>query len=130
MVRGMPPLEALGPSIAIGLILFVMLWFALGTQRNVSKGNKLLRWLQHGLPIVGRRTTMRWLGSSAIQLEIVEPHAPFREATVVVIGIHPFVMGTPAGAAAMRRVLESFKKMKPVWVTDVEAVLKAAGEAL
>jgi len=85
MVRGMPPLEALGPSIAIGLILFVMLWFALGTQRNVSKGNKLLRWLQHGLPIVGRRTTIRWLGSSAIELGIVEPHAPFREATVVVV---------------------------------------------
>ena len=81
----MPPLEAFGPSIAIGLILFVMLWFALGTQRNVSKGNKLLRWLQRGLPILGLRTTMRWLGSSAIELGIVEPHEPFREATVVVV---------------------------------------------
>jgi hypothetical protein len=28
-----------------------------------------------------------------------------REATTVVIGIHPFVVGTPDGAAAMRRVL-------------------------
>ena len=41
-----------------------------------------------------------------------------------------FVVGTPAGAAAMRRVLENFKKQKLVWVTDVEAVLKAAGEKL
>ncbi len=55
---------------------------------------------------------------------------PDREATVVAIGIHPFVVGTPAGAAAMRRVLESFKKMNLVWTTDVEAVLKAAGETL
>jgi len=55
---------------------------------------------------------------------------PDREATVVAIGIHPFVVGTPAGAAAMRRVLESFKKMNLVWITDVEAVLKAAGETL
>ncbi len=53
---------------------------------------------------------------------------PSREATVLVIGIHPFVMGTPTGAAALRRVLEHFKQQKLVWVTDVEAVLAAAGE--
>ena len=34
---------------------------------------------------------------------------PSREATVLVIGIHPFVMGTPAGAAALRRVLDAFQ---------------------
>ena len=54
---------------------------------------------------------------------------PGREATVVAIGIHPFVLGTPAGAAAMRRVLQTLKKQDLVWVTDVEAVLKASGEA-
>ncbi len=81
----MPPFEAFVPSFAIGLILFVMLWFALGTQRNIRKGNELLRWLQGGLPILGRRTTMRWLGSSAIELGIVEPAAPFREAMVVIV---------------------------------------------
>ena len=53
---------------------------------------------------------------------------PTREATVAAIGIHPFVVGTPAGAAALRRVLENFKQQKLVWVTDVEAVLAAAGE--
>lgn len=53
---------------------------------------------------------------------------PGREATVVAIGIHPFVVGTPAGAAALRRVLENFKQQKLVWVTDVQAVLNAAGE--
>lgn len=51
---------------------------------------------------------------------------PEREATVVAIGIHPFVVGTPDGAAAMRRVLQNFKKQKLVWVTDVQAVLDAA----
>jgi allantoinase len=53
---------------------------------------------------------------------------PDRAATVVAIGIHPFVVGTPAGAAALRLVLEEFKKQKLVWVTDVEAVLAAVGE--
>ena len=55
---------------------------------------------------------------------------PDREATVVAIGIHPFVMGSPAGAAAMRRVLDKLAKQNLVWVTDVEAVLRAAGEKL
>jgi allantoinase len=52
---------------------------------------------------------------------------PGREATLVAIGIHPFVVGTPDGAAALRRVLENFKKQNLVWVTDVQAVLDAAG---
>jgi allantoinase len=50
------------------------------------------------------------------------------EVTVVAIGIHPFVVGTPAGAAALRRVLENFKKQNLVWVTDVQALLDAIGE--
>lgn len=49
-----------------------------------------------------------------------------RPATVVAIGIHPFVVGTPAGAASLRRVLDVIKKQKLVWVTDVEAVVTAA----
>jgi peptidoglycan/xylan/chitin deacetylase (PgdA/CDA1 family) len=52
---------------------------------------------------------------------------PEREATIVAIGIHPFVVGTPDGAAALRRVLEYLKDQKQVWVTDVRAVLEAAG---
>jgi hypothetical protein len=85
IVPGVPPLEAFGPSVAIGLILVVMLWFALGTQRNIRTGNELLRWLQGGLPILGRRTTLRWLGSSVVELGIVEPETPFREATVAIV---------------------------------------------
>src|SRR5918996_2424206 len=72
-------------AILIVLLIVVMLWFALGTQRNVRRGNALLRWLQDGLPLLGKRTTMRWLGSSAIVLKIAEAAAPFREAEVVVV---------------------------------------------
>jgi allantoinase len=52
---------------------------------------------------------------------------PMREATTVVIGIHPFVIGTPDGAAAMRRVLSRLMKDEMVWLTDTEATLKASG---
>jgi allantoinase len=51
---------------------------------------------------------------------------PAREATSVVIGIHPFVIGTPDGAAALRRVLLRLKTDDAVWLTDTEALLKAA----
>jgi peptidoglycan/xylan/chitin deacetylase (PgdA/CDA1 family) len=52
---------------------------------------------------------------------------PKREATTVVIGIHPFVVGTPDGAAALRRVLMRLKTDKDVWLTDTDAILKSAG---
>jgi allantoinase len=51
---------------------------------------------------------------------------PAREATTVVIGIHPFVIGTPDGAAALRRVLLRLKQDDTVWLTDTDAILKAA----
>jgi peptidoglycan/xylan/chitin deacetylase (PgdA/CDA1 family) len=53
--------------------------------------------------------------------------APDSDATIIAIGIHPFVVGTPAGAAAMRRVLERLQKERLVWLTDVESALKVAG---
>jgi peptidoglycan/xylan/chitin deacetylase (PgdA/CDA1 family) len=53
---------------------------------------------------------------------------PARDATAVVIGIHPFVVGTPDGAAALRRVLTRFKADDTVWLTDTDAILTAAGE--
>jgi hypothetical protein len=53
---------------------------------------------------------------------------PAREATTVVIGIHPFVVGTPDGAAAMRRVLIRLKSDRSVWLTDTEAIFKAISQ--
>jgi allantoinase len=52
---------------------------------------------------------------------------PARQATTVVIGIHPFVVGTPDGAAAMRRVLMRLKEDEMIWLTDTDAIRKAAG---
>jgi allantoinase len=54
---------------------------------------------------------------------------PSRDAMVVAIGIHPFVVGTPSGAAALRRVLENFKKEQLIWLTDTDAVMKSVGGA-
>jgi hypothetical protein len=78
-------LPAVGTAVAILLVLVVMLWFTWGTQRNISRGNALLRWLQPDLPLLGRRATVKWLGSSAVEVGIVEPASPFAEASLVVV---------------------------------------------
>ncbi|MGH2384997.1 MAG: hypothetical protein ACRDGB_08125 [Candidatus Limnocylindria bacterium] len=81
----MPDLPAFGASLAFALLAAVMLWFAFGTQRNIRRGNDLLRWLQDGLPLLGERTTLRWLGSSVVELRITEPEAPFRDAQLLIV---------------------------------------------
>jgi hypothetical protein len=73
------------PSTLLVALVVVLLWFAVGTQQNIRRGNRMLGWLQDGLPLLGRRTTLRWLGSSAARLGIAEANDPFREAEVVVV---------------------------------------------
>lgn len=78
-------LSAIGGSLLIVAIGVFMLWFALGTQRNIRKGNDLLKWLQQGLPDLGKKTRLRWLGSSVVQLDIDKPRDPFQSAQVLVV---------------------------------------------
>lgn len=72
-------------TVLILALLGVFLVFALGTHRNIRKGNDLLKWLQGGLPLLGARTTLRWLGSTAAVLKIREAKDPFKEVEVVVV---------------------------------------------
>jgi hypothetical protein len=77
-------LSALQSALLI-LLTVVLLWFAFGRQRNIRKGNDALKWLQGGLPLLGKRTTLKWLGSTAMQLNITDPRAPLSEAEVLVV---------------------------------------------
>jgi hypothetical protein len=43
-----------------------------------------MRWMQDGLPLLGERTTVRWLGSSAVEMVIREGKQPFANATLVI----------------------------------------------
>jgi hypothetical protein len=62
----------------------VVAWFAAGTIWNVRRGRELLRWMQGGLPLLGERTTVRWLGSTAVEMAIRNGKAPFAGATLVI----------------------------------------------
>jgi hypothetical protein len=62
----------------------VVAWFAAGTIWNVRLGRELMRWMQGGLPVLGSRTTVRWLGSTAVEMVIRDGSAPFASATLVI----------------------------------------------
>ncbi len=75
----------MGLYLSILVILAVVGWFAVGTQFNIRKGHKAMAWLQGGLKLLGEKTTLRWLGSSAVELKITQARAPFRHAEVVLV---------------------------------------------
>jgi hypothetical protein len=62
----------------------VVAWFAAGTIWNVRQGRLLLRWMQGGLQLLGERTTVRWLGSTAVEMVIRDGKAPFASVTLVI----------------------------------------------
>jgi hypothetical protein len=72
------------PELVGILAVAVVAWFAAGTIWNVRAGRQLLRWMQEGLPLLGERTTVRWLGSTAVELVINQGKAQFAKATVVI----------------------------------------------
>jgi len=69
----------------VGIVAVVVVaWFAAGTIWNVRLGRELMRWMQSGLPVLGERTTVRWLGSTAVEMVIDKAKAQFAKVTVVV----------------------------------------------
>ncbi len=65
------------------LVALVVGWFAVGSVWNVRKGNAALRWLRGGLKQVGDRSTVRWLGTTAVEMKIAKARSPFEDAAVV-----------------------------------------------
>lgn len=76
---------SLNLAIFIIVVVFVVGWFAAGTQYNVRKGHEAMRWLQEGLPVIGEKTTLRWLGSSVVELKIQQAKPPFSHAEVLFV---------------------------------------------
>jgi hypothetical protein len=62
----------------------VVAWFAAGTIWNVREASALMRWMQGGLRVLGERTTVRWLGSTAVEMVIRDAKLPFSSVTLVI----------------------------------------------
>ncbi len=74
-----------GRTVFVLVVLVFLGWFAIGTQLNIRKGQLVLRWLQGGMSLLGERTTLRWLGSSAIELKVQNAREPLRWAEVFIV---------------------------------------------
>lgn len=67
------------------LVFVVMGWFAVGVIWNIRRGNAVLKWMQGGLPRLGERTTLRWLGTSVVELTIQRAKPPFRQVQLLLV---------------------------------------------
>jgi hypothetical protein len=72
-------------AIVFVLVAVVMGWFAFGVIFNIRRGNAVLKWMQSGLPRIGEKTTLRWLGSSAVELGIAKAKPPFRKIELLLV---------------------------------------------
>jgi len=60
-------------------------WFAFGMIYNLRRGDKLLKWMQEGLPLIGQRTTFRWLGTSVAEMGISKAKRPFHRLDTLLV---------------------------------------------
>ncbi len=67
------------------VVIFIVGWFAVGTQYNVRKGHKVLAWLQQGLKLLGEKTTLRWMGSAVVELKLENARDPFQRVEVLAV---------------------------------------------
>lgn len=77
--------EGLGFSLFVLAIIVFLGGFTVGTQWNIRKGDIALKWFRQGLPVIGEKTTMRWHGSSVLELKMEKPKDPFRSAETLVV---------------------------------------------
>jgi hypothetical protein len=71
--------------IALTLGGIFVAWFAAGMIYNLRRGDALLRWMQGGLPLIGPRTTFRWLGSTVAEMGIGQAKRPFRRMDLLLV---------------------------------------------
>lgn len=76
----------MNPQYILAVAVVIMMgWFAVGVIYNLRRGDRLLKWMQNGLPKIGQRTTFRWLGTSVAELVIAKAKKPFRRLETVLV---------------------------------------------
>lgn len=72
-------------TIVVIAVAVMMGWFAIGMIYNLRRGDKILKWMQGGLPLIGQRTTFRWLGSSVAEMGIAKAKRPFQRVDTLLV---------------------------------------------
>jgi len=63
----------------------VLASFGGGTIWNMRKGEAAIKWLRDGLPMIGERSTMRWIGTAGVTLSIAKAKNAFRSAEILIL---------------------------------------------
>jgi hypothetical protein len=79
-----PPHSTAVTAVLTAAVVLVIGWFAAGSLWNVRKGSATLRWFRDGLPLLGEKTTLRWLGTTSVDLSIARAKRPFESAALVI----------------------------------------------
>jgi hypothetical protein len=76
-----------GVVAVIGLCVFLALWYVGGYLYNRRRGQRLFRWLETGLDVLGGERETGWIGSSATGARINVTHAapPFRRLEITLL---------------------------------------------
>jgi hypothetical protein len=77
----------LGIVASIGLCVFLALWYVGGYLYNRQRGQRLFRWLEAGLDVLGGEREAGWIGSSAsgARVNVARAALPFRRLEITLL---------------------------------------------
>jgi hypothetical protein len=71
-------------TLIIGLFVVLLGWYWLGTMLNRRRVMRILRVIEGGAPEMGTRFQLPWRSSAGVQINFLEPVAPYIKANIVV----------------------------------------------
>jgi len=76
-----------GTVVVIGLCIFLALWYGGGYLYNRRRGQRLFRWLEAGLDVLGGEREAGWIGSpaSGARVNVLHAAAPFRRLEITLL---------------------------------------------
>jgi hypothetical protein len=76
-----------GTVAIIGLCVFLALWYGGGYLYNRHRGQRLFRWLETGLDVLGGEREAGWIGSpaSGARINVIHAAAPFRRLEITLL---------------------------------------------
>ncbi|MBL7065218.1 MAG: hypothetical protein ISS49_13580 [Anaerolineae bacterium] len=76
-----------GVIAVIGLCVFLALWYGGGYLYNRRRGQRLFRWLEIGLDVLGGERESGWIGSpaSGARINVIHAAPPFRRLEITLL---------------------------------------------
>lgn len=76
-----------GNILVIGLCVFLALWYGGGYLYNRRRGQRLFRWLETGLDVLGEERKAGWIGSpaSGARVNVIHAAPPFRRLEITLL---------------------------------------------